>query len=400
MEPMSVRFLHTADWQLGKRFGSVGDSSKQEALRSARFQAIDRLADLAGEQNVDFVLVAGDLFDSPTVSKSIVSLALGKIGEIRVPVYVIPGNHDHGGPGSIWDSGFYHEEQKRLAPNLEFLREAEAVLADKAAILPCPLIRRHVSASPLLWLAAGDAWKTLPPGLPRIVLAHGTVQEFGSARDEEDDAGTVNFLDLSVLEQDAVDYIALGDWHGAKQVGAKAWYAGALEPDRFPKGDGYVSGQALLVEIPGRGEGPKVTALSTGQIRWHEIDATFHGPEALANFEGQLQELLGGRVQQDALRLHLRGGLSLEDDARLTSLLERYEARLLRFDLRCRPGILPSEDEIRELAGRSGDPLISAVAARLQEQRQAPEASPTLAVESLRQLFACVRGLESGGKTS
>jgi DNA repair exonuclease SbcCD nuclease subunit len=394
---MSIRFLHCADGQLGKRFGSVTDPSKQEALRAARIQAIDRLAALAREQSVDFVLVAGDLFDSPTAANATISQALAKIGSIPAPVCVIPGNHDHAGPDSFWEQAFFRAEQTQLSPNLNILLQASPlVIEGKAIILPCPLLRRSAVANSFAWIGAGGGvWASLPSDLPRIILAHGTVQEFGTQRDDEDDERTLNFLDLSILNERDFDYIALGDWHGTKQVASKAWYAGALEPDRFPKGEAYQSGQALLVTIPARGDSPTVTAYSTGIVQWRTIQFLFQGESPVADFARHLETLLGDRVQQDALRFILSGSVSLEDDVHLTALLERYEARVLRFDLRRRPDIVPSEEEIQALSGRPGDPLIAAVSSRLQEDRLGP--TPEVALEGLRQLFARVRQLESGG---
>ena len=390
---MSTRFLHTADWHLGKRFGGVSDPSKQETLRSARFQAIERLAAAARTHDVDFVVVAGDLFDSPTASKDVVSRALGAIGGIPVPVYAIPGNHDHGGPGSLWEQPHFLGERSSLAPNFTLLIEPKPHPAGNAVILPCPLLRRHSNANPLAWVPGVVSGEDIPADLARIVLAHGTIQEFGTQRDADDGPSSPNLLDLSILDTEPLDYIALGDWHGTKKVGPKAWYSGALETDRFPKNSEYESGQALLVEIAARGSLPIVTPIRTGGIAWHEFDHDFQGPEARAGFEARLQELLGARVHQDALRFSFFGALSLEDDAALSDILERYGARTLRLDVRQRPGIQPSESEIRDLAARPGDPLLAAVASRL----QADNAADPLALEGLRQLFACVRELEAGG---
>ena len=62
---MTITFLHTADWQLGKPFGSIeGDTAA--LLREERFEAVKRIALLATERDVDAVIVAGDVFDSAT----------------------------------------------------------------------------------------------------------------------------------------------------------------------------------------------------------------------------------------------------------------------------------------------------------------------------------------------
>lgn len=52
------------------------------------------LLDIIQEQDIDFVLHGGDLFDRPDVSVSIVSRFSKILKEIKVPLYIISGNHD------------------------------------------------------------------------------------------------------------------------------------------------------------------------------------------------------------------------------------------------------------------------------------------------------------------
>ena len=94
-----VRFVHTADWQIGKPFARISDPRKRALVNQARVAVVGRIGRVVEEQGAEFVLVAGDLFDSPSVDKATVSAASGAIGRIPVPVIAIPGNHDHAGPG-------------------------------------------------------------------------------------------------------------------------------------------------------------------------------------------------------------------------------------------------------------------------------------------------------------
>ena len=114
-------FLHTADWQLGKPYGAVADLEKRVALQDERFAAISRIGNAVRDHGAAFVVVAGDLFDSPSPSRAVVSRACSAIGQLGVPVYVIPGNHDHGGPLGPWDQPFFTQERDQLAPNLHVL---------------------------------------------------------------------------------------------------------------------------------------------------------------------------------------------------------------------------------------------------------------------------------------
>jgi len=97
---MSLTFIHTADWQLGRPYASVEDSSKQIRLQQERIDCLARITALVKETNASFVLVAGDLLDSPSPTKATVSAACSALGKMGVPVIAIPGNHDHGGVGS------------------------------------------------------------------------------------------------------------------------------------------------------------------------------------------------------------------------------------------------------------------------------------------------------------
>ena len=102
-----VTFIHSADWQIGKSFARVEDPSKRALLQDERIRAIGRLGELAQAQGAEFIIVAGDLFESSTVPRSTVSKALSAIGALSLPVYVIPGNHDHGGVGGICDQDYF-----------------------------------------------------------------------------------------------------------------------------------------------------------------------------------------------------------------------------------------------------------------------------------------------------
>jgi len=140
---MSTRFIHTADWQLGKPFAGISDASNRHRLQQARLDVIDRIGQAAREHQAAFIVVAGDVFDSPTPTKALVSAACSAIGRLGLPVLLIPGNHDHGGPGGVWVQSFFQAEAAALAPNLQVLLQPAPVVMAQAVVFPCPLLRRH-----------------------------------------------------------------------------------------------------------------------------------------------------------------------------------------------------------------------------------------------------------------
>ena len=182
-----MHFLHTADWQIGKPFQSISEHAKREPLRQQRLDSIRAFQSLIQTHQIDFVVVSGDLFDSSTPDKATVSALCSAVGSLQIPVYAIPGNHDHGGPGCIWEQEFFQREQQQLAPNFRILLEAEPVILGNAVLLPCPLLRRHESEDPTAWLRTEP--ENLPARLPRIVLAHGSTQGFSSSGETDSDSG-------------------------------------------------------------------------------------------------------------------------------------------------------------------------------------------------------------------
>ncbi|KAF0093281.1 MAG: DNA repair exonuclease [Puniceicoccaceae bacterium 5H] len=381
-----MKFLHTADWQLGKPYARIQSSDKRARARQERYEAVRRMAALVQEHGVSCVVVAGDLFDSSTVDKSTVSAGLSVIGELQVPVLVIPGNHDHGGPGGIWEQDFFKSEQASLAPNLVVWQEAKPVEAHGALWFPCPLLRRMEPNDVTAWLRDAEVFANAGGAqLPRIVVAHGNTIDFGSQSDVEDDDSAATHLELDRLSADAFDYIALGDWHGAKQVAPKAWYAGTPEPDRFPKGEGYAPGQVLLVEV-GRGRAPQVTPLPTAGLAWHRVEHRLEGSEALPELTSRLLEF---RTNRDLLQLRLDGHVGLDGRKDLDELLDKLEARLLRLKLTDGVALTPTDDEIAALT-KGEDPLIASVAQHFIQLAQDPEQA-AVARAALQELHAQLR---------
>ncbi|MFH1963990.1 MAG: DNA repair exonuclease [Acidobacteriota bacterium] len=383
-----MKFIHTADWQIGKPFARIRDANKRVLVQKARIDAIKRIGAIGKECGVEFVLVAGDLFDSSTPDKATVSAACSVIGQIDLPVIVIPGNHDHGGAGCVWEQDFFTREQVALAPNLNVLREAVPFELESAVLLPCPLPHRIVSADPTEWLRDSDVYAKVSPGKPRIVLAHGSTQSFSGEWDDDEEGNSAsNLINLDRLPNPEIDYIALGDWHGTKQVSEKAWFAGTPELDRFPKGGEHDPGNILVVEVQ-RGKIPQVSKVATASLQWSELVFDLADDAALNELENRLAALMGKRTNENLLRLTLTGSVGIEASNRLEQVLESLVARLLRLKIANQTLIAPTVEEIQALTQRGSDPLIANVARKLVEQSVGDNDDGRVARIALRELHA------------
>ncbi len=382
---MSVKFIHTADLQLAKPYGPIQDEIKRVKLKNVRYDVFTSIKKMVEEDAATFVVIAGDIFDSLTPTNTEVSQACGYIGAIKVPVYVIPGNHDHGGKGGIWGQDFFIKEQASLAPNLKVLLEPKPIEIENAILFPCPLLRQHETADLTAWLRAVD-FSNLPANKPRIIIAHGTIQGF-TGNDADEEHTIANMINLSNIPDVDYDYIALGDWHGTKKVGAKAWYSGTPEIDRFIKGVDNKPGHVLLVEAE-RNVEPSVNQIRTTKVEWYEKEFEFLDHNSFEVFDAEIDAITGTRITEDILKLSLTGHLGLADFTRLEEKIVTLESRLINLKLDNKVAITPTTEEIETLKNRTEDPLISSVADKLINASLSGNEEAEIAIIALRELYA------------
>lgn len=86
-----MKFLHTADWHIGKKLHDFSLIAEQK-------DAFEQLEAIAVQENVDAIVIAGDLYDRTVPSEEAVKL-LGQMTtnlnlKHHLPIYAINGNHD------------------------------------------------------------------------------------------------------------------------------------------------------------------------------------------------------------------------------------------------------------------------------------------------------------------
>src|SRR5512145_2486482 len=98
----------------------------QARFADARFAAVRRLAALAEEQGCAFAVVCGDVFESNQVDRRTLARALDALAAFRVPVFLLPGNHDPLDGASIYRQAAFRE---RAPTSLRVLEDARPVPA-------------------------------------------------------------------------------------------------------------------------------------------------------------------------------------------------------------------------------------------------------------------------------
>lgn len=303
-----VRFIHTADWQLGLKLRYLRPERAAQ-LRLMRFQTVRAIAEAAKAAHADFVLVAGDVLDDNGLGRDTLQQtadAVRSYGDI--PVGLLPGNHD----AATADSALMRLE---LPSSVQVLAARAPVRFAGAMVYPCPLLRRHEMDDPTRWLPARE-----PGDGIRIAVAHGGVIDFADPADSD----TPNLIDAPRVIAKGFDYLALGDWHGTFRFGARAWYSGAPEPTRFKESE---PGAVLLVEIDGAGAEPRVQRIPVAQTRWLTLDLELVEDTQVEQLRQRLDAL--EERSRTLLNLRLRGSISLAARDALEAMLADYAERLV-----------------------------------------------------------------------
>ena len=104
-----MRFVHTADWQLGMtRYFLNGEA--QPRYSAARRDVVAGIGPLAVDAGAEFVVVAGDVFEDNQLAPRDVSQSLEAMRAIGIPVYLLPGNHDPLDAASVYTSALFTAE--------------------------------------------------------------------------------------------------------------------------------------------------------------------------------------------------------------------------------------------------------------------------------------------------
>ncbi len=364
---MTLRFLHTSDWQIGMRAESAGPAARR--VRAERLAAAERVVEAASAHGCRMIMITGDIFEDNAVDRLLVRKVGDILGGFEAPIFIIPGNHDPLTPGSVWEHHVWREKK-----NVTVLTTPEPVELDDCILYPCPLREKYASKDPTTWIDARGAVKLA------IGMAHGNVD--GLPTEEPDYP-----IPRDAPARSGLDYLALGHWHSLSRFddeegACRMAYSGTHETTKFGERD---SGKALLVDIAGRGAAPHLTAITTGRLAWETLRRSIDQPgamDALANAVDAVE------VPGDTLmRIQLEGILFMEDRETLSGIEEMLSARFL-FGSMDAGRLTPAPDDDHWIDALPAGPLREA-ASRLKAiaSQSASEEERAVATQALLQLF-------------
>jgi exonuclease SbcD len=318
-----MRLLHTSDWHIGRSLHGTDLLAEQESVLSG-------LAAVVAAENVDVVVIAGDVYDRAVPSADatgVLDRVLSRLRAAGAAVVLTPGNHDSArrlgfASGLLAVSGVH---VRAATPALD----EPVLLADEhgeVAVYGLPYLEPEVARHELGLSEGGASGRSheavlgaamdrvradlfLRPGARSVVLAHAFVGG-GVASESERDicVGGVDLVPASVF--DGVDYVALGHLHRPQTLSPRLRYSGS--PMSYSFGEAGQEKLVWLVELDASGlAGVRAVPLPV--------------PRPLTVLTGELAELLADPAHS-AVEQHFVSA-RLTDASRPVDPMRRLQSR-------------------------------------------------------------------------
>ena len=281
-----MRFLHTSDWHVGR---TIRNRSRMDEHRAVFAEIVD----IAKREQVDAVLVTGDVFHErrpPLAAEELVAQTLAQLARDNIVSIVIPGNHDDAARlrtlKPLGDLLHVHMMTDMSETPSDLIVSIPQRTGGERALVSClPYLHPHrvltaaegtdKSENERLSVyqsmvqdylrALEEATLQMDPNAVSILLAHAHVAgtEFGGGEWRS----SVFPVDPGIFPSQ-VHYVALGHMHQPQKVGgtrAQAYYAGSILQMDFGERDQQKS--VYLIEAhPGKPAEVSPIALTAGKV--------------------------------------------------------------------------------------------------------------------------------------
>jgi exonuclease SbcD len=326
-----VRFVHAADLHLDATFGGV-DATEEKvagALERSTLETLDRVIQLCIDRGVDFLVVAGDLYNSADHSlraELAFQRAMWRLADAGIGAFVVRGNHD---PADGWSAGLELPDSVVVFPadkveRCEVVRDGKVV----CAVYGRSFGTRQVTEN----LALGFARQDGDPHSVAVLHANVGQRE-----------GWDNYAPCAVddLRAAGMDYWALGHIHVAGRVSDNppAAYSGStqgLNPtEEGPRG-------CYVVHLDE--DGAIEEFVETASIRWRRLEVDSSGIQSIDELRTALEDACSGVRETSAgrptiVRLGLTGRSTVHTDISRTGVLGDLAADLRQEQLDLDPWI-------------------------------------------------------------
>ncbi len=359
----TVKILHCADIHIGAAESFLG--VLRENRRYETLITFERIIDIAKEENVELIAIAGDLFDSNNIEQRFIDAVRNKIRE-AAPIKVVfaAGNHD---PLNA-QSPFLKEE---LPQNLYILGTKDEEITFEE--LKLKVYGRSFESAFL----KGEEAFSLPTNNDYInlLVQHGELK--GDLNSE------YNAITPKFVKNSGMDYIALGHVHKRSDIGkidnTYFAYCGC------PEGQGFDELEEKGVYIGQIGKGKcdlQFVSVSKRQHILEKIDISeiSGAVEISAEIINVLKGKYGEDYSQNLYKIELIGSVSEEDEINTEEILSRISNEIYFVKIKNKTEIKIDLEALKNEASLRG----IFVKKMLERTENAPEDEKELYIKALK----------------
>lgn len=320
---MRKRFFHLGDLHIGKKVNGFSMIEDQRFI-------LNQIVELAVEKEIDFLLIAGDLYDRTVPNIDAVNLAddfLTKLVNLKIKVYIISGNHDSAdrlsfGSKIVENSGlyiyskfdgnirFYDVDENIRVYMLPFIRPV-----DVKAIYPEEKIDSYDAACKTVVEKL-----TLDESKFNIIMAHQFLLGADICESEEVFIGSLYSVNADIFKE--FDYVALGHLHGPQKVGGResCRYSGSVLKYSFSEVNHKKSIPSCDIYFDADEKNLKIEKIPLKPLR------------DMIQLKGNLAQIEGSYKTLDVCEDYVRVILTEEDDIAALNKLREIFPNLMKLE--------------------------------------------------------------------
>ncbi len=338
-----VKFAHLADIHLG--------GWKQLPLQELNLRSFESAIDICIKEKMDFVLIAGDLFDSAFPPIDVLKETFRifrKLHDARIPCFIIAGSHDYSVSGKTFldvleKSGFcknvadFEEKEEKIILN--------PTIYKGVAVYGYPGKTSGMEIGDLRKAELNDA-----PGMFKILMLHTTIDKA---------KGNLPIDSLEISKLPPADYYALGHLHIDFQY-ENFIYPGPVFPNNFQELEDLQYGRFLIIDTNNSGGESggmvKKIPIKLKEIASFEIEID----NALTATEKIISEMEKKDIEDKIVLLRLHGVLEIgkNSDIKFSQIEEAVKRRKAYFFLRNTHELKSKEADLELEISEAEDALI------------------------------------------
>jgi len=284
-----MKFIHAADLHIDSPLRGLNryEGAPVDRLRGATRKAFEQLVDLAVDERVDFVLLAGDIYDGdwPDFHTGLYFREqMVRLGRANIPVFIIHGNHD---ARSVISGKLVLPDHVTVFSS----RSAETVKLDELAVAI------HGRSFPNRAVE-----EDLVPDYPEPVAGYFNIGLLHTSLAGRPGHDTYAPTDTATLTAKGYDYWALGHIHLRETVSdyPRIVYAGNVQ-GRHAKETGAKGCELVTVDAAG-----SIVSefMPLDVVRWHQLEIPLEAVDRLEQMGGLFRQALESLLHDASDRLH------------------------------------------------------------------------------------------------